>query len=104
MLDLTALGFPAQELRELTSISTSKCPALHKNTPSFIFLICSSLITLLEPVHVTKTSPNEAKSDNGLTSNPSMCASRALIGSISLTDTIAPIPRALTQTPLPTQP
>ena len=45
-----------------------------------------------------------ANSFIGFTSNPSITASIALIGSISETETIAPRPFALAAIPLPTHP
>ena len=86
------------------SISTSKCPALQSIAPSFISMKSSSSITPAQPVTVTKKSPYFAASFIGITSNPSITASIALTGSISVTITRAPRAFALIDTPLPHQP
>ena len=65
---------------------------------------CSLVMTLLFPVTVTKTSPNSAAFAMGITSYPSMAASMAFTGLISVTMTLAPSPLALTASPLPHQP
>ena len=72
--------------------------------PSFITAKCSFVITSLQPVTVTKKSPYLAASCIGITLNPSKTASIPLIGSISVTITLAPNPLARIATPLPHQP
>ena len=84
--------------------SQSKCPALQRIAPSFITAKSSSSITFSQPVTVTKKSPILAASIIGITSNPSITASIALTGSISVTITCAPSPFALIATPLPHHP
>jgi hypothetical protein len=86
------------------SISTLKWPELQMIAPSFIARKCSSRRTPLLPVTVMKTSPSRAAFDIGITRNPSMAASSALVGSISVTMTFAPMPRLRIATPLPHQP
>ena len=66
--------------------------------------MCSAVITPLSPVAVQKMSPIAAAFAIGSTSNPSIAASSARIGSTSVTITCAPIPRARDATPRPTQP
>ena len=61
-------------------------------------------MTQAQPVTVTKKSPIFAASRMGMTSNPSITASIALIGSTSVTTTLAPRPFARMATPLPHQP
>ena len=87
-----------------TATSTSKCPALQQIAPSFIFRKCLSQITSLHPVTVTKMSPCSEASSMLMTLNPSITASIALTGSISVTMTSAPRPLALIATPFPHQP
>ena len=96
---LTAISFNAA-----TATSTSKCPALQQIAPSFIFRKCSAVMTSLHPVTVTKMSPSAAATDIDITLNPSITASIARIGSISVTMTSAPRPFALIATPLPHHP
>ena len=72
--------------------------------PSFITRKSSWSMTLLQPVTVTKKSPTLAASFIGITSKPSMTASMALTGLISVTITRAPRPLARMATPLPHQP
>ena len=61
-------------------------------------------MTSLQPVTVTNTSPRGAASFMGITEKPSITASIALIGSTSVTMTLAPRPFARIATPLPHQP
>ena len=56
------------------------------------------------PVTVTKMSPIFAASDIGMTRKPSMAASIARTGLISVTTTFAPRPLARIATPFPHQP
>ena len=58
----------------------------------------------MSPVTVMKRSPVVAASAIGLTWKPSIAASRARIGLISVTTTCEPMPRARSATPLPHQP
>ena len=58
----------------------------------------------MHPVTVTKMSPKGAAWSIGITRKPFMVASRALMGSISVTITLAPMPAARMATPLPHQP
>ena len=74
------------------SISTLKWPELQTTAPSFILSKCSCARTDLLPVTVTKMSPILAASFMGITRKPSMTASMALVGSISVTITSAPRP------------
>ena len=87
-----------------TAISTSKWPAFASIAPSFMRSKCSRARTSRPPVTVMKTSPRSAASSAGMTSQPSIRASSARIGSISQTITDAPAPRARSATPLPVQP
>ena len=73
------------------SISTLKWPELQTIAPSFIFSKCSCAMTVLLPVTVTKMSPILAASFMGITRKPSITASMALVGSISVTMTSAPM-------------
>src|SRR6185312_14348368 len=86
------------------STSTLKWPELQTTAPSFIAVKCSALMTLVLPVSVQKMSPIGAASAIVITRKPSMVASSALSGSISVTMTLAPCPRARMATPRPHQP
>ncbi|OGP79138.1 MAG: hypothetical protein A2Z26_07290 [Deltaproteobacteria bacterium RBG_16_66_15] len=86
------------------SISTLKWPELHTIAPSFIRSKCSPRTTFRLPVTVQKKSPIFAALAIGITSNPSIRASRAGRGSISVTMTRAPIPRARIASPRPHHP
>jgi hypothetical protein len=86
------------------SISTLKWPELEMTAPSFIFSKCSWVRMDLLPVTVMKTSPTFAASFMGITRKPSMTASSARTGFISVTMTSAPRPLARIATPLPHQP
>src|SRR5260221_8127013 len=86
------------------SISTLKCPEFEMMAPSFITVKCCLLRTFLLPVTVQKTSPILAASSILITRNPSITASSALVGSISVTITSAPAPRAREARPRPHQP
>ena len=86
------------------SISTLKWPELHTIAPSFIRSKCSLRTTCRFPVTVQKKSPTFAASAIGTTSKPSISASSAGRGSISVTITRAPIPRARIASPRPHQP
>src|ERR1051325_8296719 len=66
--------------------------------------MCSTRITCRLPVKVTNTSPTRAASAIGTTRYPSIWASSALSGSISVTSTFAPPPRARSANPRPHQP
>ena len=79
----------------------SKWPELQKIAPSFITSKCSACSTSRLPVTVMNTSPIRAASVIGMTLKPSIAASSALVGSISVTTTFAPIPLARDATPLP---
>ncbi len=72
------------------SISTLKWPELEMIAPSFIASKCSLRSTLLLPVTVQKTSPIFAASSMLITRKPSITASIAFVGSISVTMTSAP--------------
>ena len=72
--------------------------------PSFMTSKCSSRMTWMLPVTVMKMSPILAASAMGMTWKPSMTASMALSGSISVTMTWAPMPLARMAMPLPHQP
>ncbi len=72
--------------------------------PSRITARWSALITSTEPVTVTNTSPNGAAWPIGSTRNPRSDASSARTGSISVTITCAPKPRAYSATPRPLAP
>ena len=61
-------------------------------------------MTSTEPVTVTNTSPSTAARAIGSTRNPRSEASRARTGSISVTMTWAPKPRAYSATPRPLAP
>ena len=87
-----------------TSTSQSKWPALVRMALFFITSKCFGVITSLQPVTVTNTSPYLAASSMGMTRKPFMVASRALKGSTSVTITSAPMPLARMATPLPHQP
>ncbi len=60
-------------------ISTSKWPALASTAPSFMRSKCSRTSTSRVPVTVMNTSPRSAAASDGMTSKPSMRASRARI-------------------------
>ena len=87
-----------------TSSSTSKCPALASTAPSLNSGACSAPMTRVLPVTVTKMSPILAASRIGMTIQPSIAASSALTGSISVTTIRAPRPWARIATPRPHQP
>ena len=72
--------------------------------PSRIAVSCSAPITSQEPVAVMNTSPSGAACAIGSTRNPCRDASRARTGSISVTMTWAPDPRARSATPRPLAP
>ena len=78
--------------RAATWISLSKWPMLPTIAMSFISRMCSSRITSLLPVVVTKMSAVAATSSSVTTSNPSIAACSAQIGSTSVTFTRAPAP------------
>ena len=65
---------------------------------------CSSRRTSRLPVTVMKTSPIFAASAIGITRNPCIIASKAFVGSISVTITSEPIPLARSATPFPQYP
>ena len=65
---------------------------------------CSAAITSTDPVAVTKTSPSGAAWAIGSTRKPRSDASSARTGSISVTITWAPKPRAHSATPRPLAP
>src|SRR3989344_3867385 len=101
----TTFGSPfAIFFKSLRFISTSKCPELHTMAPSFITLNSSAPMTLMFPVTVQKISPTDAALRIVVTKNPSIAASSAFTGSISVTMTPAPIPLARMASPLPHQP
>ncbi len=79
----------------------SKWPELATMAPSCIRSKCSARRTSRLPVTVMKMSPSAAATSMGSTRNPSMTASRARSGLISVTMTWAPCPRARLATPLP---
>ena len=81
-----------------------KWPLLATTAPSFIRRMCSTRITLTSPVSVTNTSPSGAASAIGITRKPSICASSALTGSISVTITLEPAPLSRLATPRPHHP
>ena len=70
----------------------------------FMAFMCSWLMTSTLPVAVTKMSPTGAASSMVTTRKPSIAACRAQIGSISVTNTVAPMPRRAWAQPLPTSP
>ena len=86
------------------SISTLKCPELQTRAPSFMTRKCSPRITFLLPVMVMNRSPRPEALSMVTTSKPSIAASIALTGLISVTSTMAPMPRARMATPRPHQP
>ena len=85
-------------------ISESKWPELAMIAPSRIAAKCSRSITLMSPVAVMKMSPSGAACAIVITRKPSIAASRAGTGAISVTITCAPIPRARWARPRPHQP
>src|SRR5947208_1718871 len=97
----TRVGPCATCFRPSRSISTLKWPELASTAPSFIARMCSTRTTCVFPVRVTKTSPIRAASAIGTTLNPSICASSAFSGSISVTITFPPAPRARCANPRP---
>src|SRR5512140_366453 len=86
------------------SISTLKCPEFEITAPSFMAVKCSVRSTSMLPVRVQKMSPIGAASSIVITRYPSITASSAFNGSISVTMTLAPSPRAREATPRPHQP
>ena len=86
------------------SISTLKWPLLATMAPSFMAAKCSRRSTDLLPVRVTNRSPRGAASAIDTTWKPSIAASRARTGLISVTSTVAPRPLARLATPRPHQP
>ena len=72
--------------------------------PFFSFLKCLAAMTATLPVVVTKMSPIAAASSMDMTMNPSMWASRARRGSISVTIIFAPSPWAFFASPRPQKP
>src|SRR6266705_1707767 len=100
----TRLGPCAACFRPSRSISTLKWPEFASTAPSFIARMCSTRMTSTLPVRVTNTSPTCAASAIGTTRYPSICASSAFIGSISVTSTFAPAPRARMANPRPHHP
>src|SRR5207247_463838 len=91
----TSTGSPVDSRRRACkSTSTSKWPLLQTMAPSFIFRKCSRRMMPELPVTVMKMSPTAAASPIGITMKPSIAASRARIGSTSVTTTLLPRPRA----------
>ena len=88
----------------LRLISASKWPEFAMIAPDFIVSKDGTSMTFTSPVTVMKTSPMGAASAIGMTRKPSMTASSARSGSISVTMTWAPMPRARIATPLPHHP
>ena len=86
------------------SISLSKCPMLQTIALSFIFSKCLPTTIFLFPVVVTMISPKWTTVSNLFTSNPSIAAWSAQIGSISVTITRAPAPFKEAAEPFPTSP
>ena len=72
--------------------------------PSRITAMCAAVITSTEPVAVMNTSPSGAACAMGSTRKPRSEASSARTGSISVTMTRAPKPRARSATPRPLAP
>ena len=66
--------------------------------------MCSMPMTRALPVAVTKMSPTGAASSMVTTRKPSIAAWSAQMGSISVTQTIAPSERRACAQPLPTSP
>ena len=66
--------------------------------------MCSIRIISLLPVVVTKISVSDIASSKVVTSNPSIAACSAQIGSTSVTFTLAPAPLSEAADPLPTSP
>ena len=86
------------------SISTLKCPLLAIMAPLRIASSWLRPIACNPPVAVMNTSPSLAASTAGITANPSMTASRARTGLVSVTITSEPMPRARAAMPRPHQP
>jgi len=82
-LDAMMQGFRVMPMTEAARIA-----------PSFITWKCSSRSTSRLPVTVIKTSPIFAASVIGMTRKPCIIASSAFVGSISVTITSGPKPRA----------
>ncbi len=72
--------------------------------PSFMTARASLATMSLQPVTVMTMSATFAASTMGMTSNPSILASMALMGSTSVTMTDAPRPLARMATPFPHHP
>jgi len=85
-------------------ISTSKWPELQTIAPDFMTSNISPAIASRSPVTEMNTSPTFAASTAGMTSKPSINASKARSGSTSQTITWAPWPLARIATPRPHQP
>ena len=83
----SAVTFVLSALSATRSSSTSKWPLLQTIAPSFIAAKCSRRMMCLLPVTVMKMSPTLAASAIGMTAKPSIAASRAAIGSTSVTMT-----------------
>ena len=66
--------------------------------------MCAMSMTWMSPVALQKMCPISAASAMGMTRKPSITASSARRGSISVTMTLAPMPRARMAMPLPHQP
>ena len=90
--------------RSCLFISTLKWPELASMQPSFMYLKSSPETTSMFPVTVMSMSASLTASRIFITRYPSIRASRALIGSISVTITFAPNPAALMATPRPHHP
>ena len=86
------------------SISLSKWPILHTIDLSRMALKWMSVMIFTFPVAVTKIFARVQASSIVTTSNPSMAACSAQIGSISVINTRAPAPRNDSAEPLPTSP
>ena len=86
------------------SISTLKWPEFATIAPSFMAAKCSRRSTDLLPVTVMNRSPRGAASAMATTWLPSIAASSARTGSISVTSTVAPMPFARAARPRPHQP
>ena len=81
---------PSADSSPAMSISLSKWPMLPRMALFFIRFMCSKVMMSLLPVAVMTMSASAMASSTVTTSNPSIIACSALIGSISVTCTRAP--------------
>lgn len=95
---------PSQAFNPAVSISLSKCPMFPTIALFFIQAISLAMMMFLLPVVVMKISASLITFYKVTTSNPSIQAYKAQMGSTSVTKTLAPHPFKAQAHPFPTSP